>query len=176
MDGGFDVFEFNKNRYYHEDMNSERFEKWFIDVLPRLEDNCVIIMDNAPYHSRKAEKIPNNSWKKQTIIDWLLSKNIAFEDTLLKTELLQLVRQNKNEYDKYAVDELAKADNKSILRLPPYHCELNPIKLIWAQVKNFIAKENKTFNMSHLKDLCWKVLAELALKNGKIAFNMVQMK
>ena len=40
VDGGLDVFESNKNKDYHEDMNSERFEKWFADVLPRLEDNC----------------------------------------------------------------------------------------------------------------------------------------
>ena len=72
-------------------------------------------MDNAPYHSRKAEKMLNNSGEKQTIIDWLLSKYIAFEDGLLKAEQLQLVRQNKNMYDKHAVDELAKADNKTIL-------------------------------------------------------------
>ena len=55
MDGGLDVFESNKNKDYHEDMNSERFEKWFADVLPRHEDNCVIVMNNAPYH-RKAKK------------------------------------------------------------------------------------------------------------------------
>ena len=70
---------------------------------------------------------------------------------MLKAELLQLVRQNKNKYDKYAVDELAKADNKTILRLPPYHCELNPIELIRAQVKNFVAKESKTFKMTHVR-------------------------
>ena len=129
-DGGLDAFESNKNKNYHEDMNSERFEKWFADVLPRLKDNCVIVIDNAPYHSRKAVKKNNNSWKKQTIIDWHLSKNIAFEDGLLKAELLQLVRQNKNKYDKYAVDEFAKADNKTVLRVTPYHCELNPIEQI----------------------------------------------
>ena len=69
MDGGLDIFESYKNKDYLKNMNSERFEKWFADVLLRLEENCVIVMDNAPYHSEKAEKIPNNSWKKQTVID-----------------------------------------------------------------------------------------------------------
>ena len=30
-----------------------------------------------------------------------------------------------------------------VLRLPPYHCELNAIELIWADEKNFVARENK---------------------------------
>ena len=34
MDGGLNVFKSNKNKGYHEDMNSKRFEKWFADVLP----------------------------------------------------------------------------------------------------------------------------------------------
>ena len=46
---------------------------------------------------------------KQLLISFY-QKISLFEDGLLKMELLQLVRQNKNKYDKYAVDELAKAD------------------------------------------------------------------
>ena len=167
VDEGLDIFESNKNKDYHEDMNSEKFEKWFTNILPLLEDNCVIVMDNAPYHSRKAEKIPNTSWKKQKIVDWLLTKNIKFEDGMLKAELLQLVKQNKSNYDKYIVDELAKAQNKNVLRLPPYHCELNPIELIWAQMKNFVAKENKTFKISHVKDLCMQSIKKIGGEEWK---------
>ena len=50
------------------------------------------------------------------------------------------MRQNKNKFDKHAVNELAKARNKTILRLLPYHCKLNPEELIWGQVKNLVAK------------------------------------
>lgn len=167
VDGGLDIFESNKNKDYHEDMNSERFEKWFADILPRLEDNCVIVIDNAPYHSRKSEKIPNRSWKKQKIIDWLITKNIDFEDDMLKAELLQLVNRNKNKYDKYAVDEMAKDQNKTVLRLPPYHCELNPIELIWAQIKDYVAKENKTFKMPHVKDLCMQSISRIGAEEWK---------
>ncbi|KAJ8983152.1 hypothetical protein NQ317_016251 [Molorchus minor] len=34
---------------------------------------------------------------------------------------------------------MAKARDVTILRLPPYHCELNPIELIWAQKKRIDA-------------------------------------
>lgn len=176
VDGGLDIFESNKNKDYHEDMNSERFENWFTKILSQLKNNCVIVMDNAPYHSRKVEKIPNTSWRKQQIVDWLLTKNIHFEEGLLKAELLQLVKQNKKKYEKYAVDELAKSQNKIVLRLPPYHCELNPIELIWAQVKNFIAKENNTFKLPLVKDLCLESIKRISLEEWKKCINHVTEK
>lgn len=41
----------------------------------------------------------------------------------------------------------------TVLRLPPYHCELNPIELVWAQVKVHVAMNNKTFKMAEVKGL-----------------------
>ena len=48
---------------------------------------------------------------------------------MLKTELLDLVRKNKAPHNKYIVDEMAQEQGK-LVRLPPYHCELNPIEFI----------------------------------------------
>ena len=36
-----------------------------------------------------------------------------------------------------------------VLRLPLYHCELNAIELIWADEKNFVARENKEMTIEH---------------------------
>lgn len=36
----------------------------------------------------------------------------------------------------------------TVLRLPPYHCELTAIELIWAQVKSDVARNNKTYQSS----------------------------
>ncbi|GBN42653.1 hypothetical protein AVEN_134327-1 [Araneus ventricosus] len=36
---------------YHEEMNSEVFKKWFLDLLRGLDEPCVIVIDNASYHS-----------------------------------------------------------------------------------------------------------------------------
>ena len=33
---------------------------------------------------------------------------------------------------KYAVDEMVKAAVHEIVRLPPYHCEINLIELTWS--------------------------------------------
>lgn len=37
-------------------------------------------MDNAPYHSVKTDTIPNMSWKKQKIIEWLENKGNIVND------------------------------------------------------------------------------------------------
>ena len=56
---------------YHEDMTASLFEKWFIEqLLPNIFPNSVIIMDNASYHSRLQNKVPNSSTKKEEIILW----------------------------------------------------------------------------------------------------------
>lgn len=48
---------------------------------------------------------------------------------------------------------MAKTQDKIVLRLPPYHCELNPIELIWADVKNYVAENNKTFKFADVKNI-----------------------
>ena len=54
---------------------------------------------------------------------------------------------------KYAVDEVAKLSGHEVVRLPLYHCELNPIELAWAQVEGYIKDNNKLFTLTHVKEL-----------------------
>lgn len=61
-------------------------------------------------------------------------------------QLLDIVKRIRPNYDKYVIDELAETHNRKILRLPPYHCELNPIELAWASVKSHIKKNNISYN------------------------------
>ena len=36
----------------------------------------------------------------------------------------------------YVIDKIVEEAGHRVLRLPPYHCQYKPIKLIWAQLKN----------------------------------------
>ena len=57
---------------YHDEMTSEHFEEWFHDLLmPNIPANSLIVMDNAPYHSRRLEPVPTMSSRKQIMQDWL---------------------------------------------------------------------------------------------------------
>lgn len=40
-----------------------------------------------------------------------------------------------------------------MLQLPPYHCELNAIKLIWANIKNYASANNRTFKLAEVREL-----------------------
>ena len=48
----------------------------------------------------------------------------------LKPELWQLARDKASQEPKYEVDDLIRSYGHVVLRLPPYHCELNPIERI----------------------------------------------
>lgn len=172
VEDGLLVFESKKTGDYHEEMNSQVFEEWFQKILPHLEDDCIIVLDNASYHTRKLEKNPTSATKKADIQNWLAIKDIPYQQDMVKAELLQLVKDNR-EQDKYVVDELAKTAGRTVLRLPPYHCELNPIELIWAQIKGEVARKNVTFKFSDLKPLFDQAVRNVTSENWRKAFGHV---
>lgn len=153
VDGGLLCFVSGSSGDYHEDMNGDVYEKWFKETLSRLDPNSVIVLDNASYHSRKKNKAPSTATKKEDIKIWLRSNNISFEDDMVRAELLSIVKRHKTHYETYVIDDIAQAAGHKVLRLPPYHCELNPIELVWAQVKGFVASHNKSFKMAEIKTL-----------------------
>lgn len=140
-------FESKKNTQdYHDEMNGRTFRDWFKDVLRKLKDNAVIIMDNAPYHSVRKKKFPNsNTWKAD--ISWLENKGEVVNATMIIPELIGIVERLRPMYSQYVIDEMALEQNKVVLRLPPYHCELNPMELAWSVVKNHVMSINKTFKL-----------------------------
>ncbi|KAE9521448.1 hypothetical protein AGLY_018148 [Aphis glycines] len=154
VDNGLLCFESKKNsRDYHDEMNGQTFYEWMENILPRLKDNCVIVMDNASYHSVKLDKAPTASTKKADIIHWLENKGEVVDRTMIIRELLDIVKKIKPQHDKFVIDEIANAQNKTILRLPPYHCELNPIELAWSSIKNHVKMNNTTFKLPDVKKL-----------------------
>ncbi|VDH88880.1 Hypothetical predicted protein [Mytilus galloprovincialis] len=138
------IFESKTNSSdYHDEMNSEHFTEWFRDTLiPRLSPQSVVVMDNAPYHSHldPESRAPSTGANKPGISAWLDKNNVHYDPKMKKTGLLDLVNQHKPQ-KKYVIDELAKAHGHVVLRLPPYHCELNPIEMVWSDLKGFVARK-----------------------------------
>nr|XP_049694765.1 uncharacterized protein LOC126054218 isoform X1 [Helicoverpa armigera] len=132
----------NKNDDYHSEMNKYNFTKWVTEkLIPNLREPSIIVMDNAPYHSVVLNKAPTSGSKVAEIKLWLLDNNITFEDSLRKPQLLMLVKQHKPE-PIYEIDHILGDHGHTVVRLPPYHCDLNPIELIWGIAKHKIASVN----------------------------------
>ncbi len=126
-------------------------------------------MDNASYHSVKSEKTPTSASKKAEMQDWLKAQNVQFSSNLKKADLYEIIKQYKPRFQKYRMDEIAKKDGHDILRLPPYHCDLNPEELIWAQIKRYVAVHNKTFNIKDIHKLFDESLEKVTPKDWENA-------
>uniref|UniRef100_A0A6P7GZG8 Uncharacterized protein LOC114342564 n=1 Tax=Diabrotica virgifera virgifera TaxID=50390 RepID=A0A6P7GZG8_DIAVI len=127
---------------YHQDITGELFESWFKNnLLPNLADNSVIVLDNASYHSRQLKKIPNKYSRKDELQDFLLSQDLYFEDWYTKDQLVEVLN-TKLFVKEYIIDNAASKNGHTTLRLPPYYCVLNPIELLWSQLKYNVRQKN----------------------------------
>lgn len=116
-----------KKGYYNEEMFSNHFEKCSSIIKP----NSIIIMDNASYHLMKVKKkFLTKSCAKNSIQEWLSQKKVNWSKYVIKVELLQKVYKVNHFFDKYRVKAIAEKYRDTILRLLPYHCELNKIEMI----------------------------------------------
>lgn len=131
-----------KSGDYHHEMNNANFKKWVIEkLLPNLHEDTIIVMDNAPYHSICINKCPNLNTKKGDMQKWLTENNIEYNEGFTKPQLYELIKRHKPAPE-YEIDNLLKNHGHTILRLPPYHCDLNPIEMIWSSMKRHVADHN----------------------------------
>ena len=147
VDGAGLVFKSKTNLAdYHNKMNSEHYVEWL------TEQPSVIILDNASYHNKQKDKPPTSNSRKDEIREWLDKHNIQYSDKDIKTTLLGLIKQHRPK-PLYLTDKAIHEHGHLVLRLPVSHCELNPIELAWASVKDYVAKHNKHYNMGEVERL-----------------------
>lgn len=135
---------------------TDSYEHWLVEkLLPKMPPNSVIVTDtNTLYHKKKENTIPSCSWKKEEIKNWLLSQNISIGDISHKKELLSLVKNiTPLSSAKLRINEIAKEKGIEILRVPPFHYELNPLNMIWAQLKHYVKTNMKSFKIKKIKEL-----------------------
>ncbi|XP_065204147.1 uncharacterized protein LOC135834240 [Planococcus citri] len=130
---------------YHGQMNADMFFKWITTkLIPSLPSNSVVVMDNAAYHNALLEKVPNKYSLKAVMKEWLRSRDIPFDENMLRHELYALIEQNKPKEKKYVIDEIMRKAGHIVLRLPPYMCELNIIEMVWCRIKTKVREMNIT--------------------------------
>ena len=75
------------------------------------------------------------------MIQFLNERNIPVPRTANKDQVFSIIK-NQQFQSVYAVEELCLQQGVEILRLPPYHCMLNPIELAWSSLKRLVRKLN----------------------------------
>jgi len=168
LPGGLLCFESKTNSSdYQDEMNGNNFTEWFESILPYLEPNSIIVMDNAPYHSVESEKIPSFTSTKSEILNWLNSKGIIFNRPMLKPQLLVKVHELRPRFTSFIIDNLARNSGHIVLRLPPYHHEFNPIDLAWAMVKGYVKQTSTIFKVDDFRQVLNKAIEQVTSENWK---------
>nr|CAD7430389.1 unnamed protein product [Timema monikensis] len=64
---------------------------------------------------------------------------------------------------RYKIDEMVRECEPQVLRLPPYHCQYNPIELVWANCKGYYKKHTgrNKFDVAAVKALWQEALARV---------------
>lgn len=152
-----------KDADYHTEMNASVFLDWMERrVLPAMPANAVIVIDRASYHrTLTPDSQPvRSTWKKAALIEWLVTRNIVAEgmstaddyNKMTRPEIYKICRENAPT-PVYQVCELAKRFGCDALFLPVGHPELNPIELVWARLKVYIAQRNVNFSLNDVERL-----------------------
>ncbi|XP_042148674.1 uncharacterized protein LOC121837192 [Ixodes scapularis] len=177
VEGAADFFRAKKgnNADYHSEMDGTYFEGWFSSqLLPKIPPSSIIVMDNAPYHSVALEKASTSSARKADIQAWLTKKGILWSWDIVRAELLELSKKVNTPGTVYRIDTLAAVHSHEVLRLPPYHCEFNPIELVWSKVKGYVASKKKLFTLQEVERLLPEALASVTQEDWRNCCTHVQ--
>ena len=69
----------------------------------------------------------------------------------VKTRVVKLAKAHKKT-KQFHIDKYLESKGHVCLRLPPYHPQLNPIELVWAEIKRIVALKNTTFKIKDIEN------------------------
>lgn len=149
-----------KSGDFRDNVNYENYTEWIrSQLIPNLPPNAVLVIDNASCHNKQYDPAPTSNAKKADMQQRLMEKGIAYEESMLKPQLYKLIKLSKEQHKKYSIDQILAENNHSVLRLPPYHPELNPIEMVWAAIKVYVAS----------KDIKWNATSVIELVKEKVS-------
>jgi transposase len=83
---------------------------------------------------------------------------------MCKPELYSLIKLRKPLIKTFKIDALFAEHGHSALRLSPYHPDLNPTELIWASVKEYVARKSVSFYLDDAMKLAEEGRIELEVQ------------
>ncbi|XP_050064912.1 uncharacterized protein LOC126553843 [Aphis gossypii] len=145
-------------------MNGDSFYEWFCGILPLLDDNSIIEMDNASYHSVKLDPAPTMAWQKHKIIQWLEDKNVVVDTKMVKLELMQKVKEIRTTENMVGGKNHVKQNNITFKLNDKRQLLIDGVQRVtpemWANfTKHTISEEDKMWDIESITD---EMLDELA--------------
>ncbi|XP_063368674.1 uncharacterized protein LOC134657050 isoform X2 [Cydia amplana] len=123
-----------------DNMNFNKYKKWLTNqLLPNLPENAAIVMNNQ---NCVFENCPDPNSTKSFMHVWLTERNIEYEETMNKVELYDLILKGKGTFKSHTIEEIVRSKGFQVLRLPPYHPDLNPMEHIWRVLKKDVVLKN----------------------------------
>lgn len=149
---------------YHSNMNAGNYQKWIKEkLLPNLPPQSVLVVDNASYHNVVSDPVPASNSKKADMLAWLNKYNTSYPEKNIKPILYDIIKKNKSNHVQFVLNKILEDHGHSVLRLPPYHPELNPIELLWGIIKGKVASQNVKFNLKIVEELVRKEAESISL-------------
>jgi len=148
-------------------MNYANYKKWLQEKLnPNLEFKSVFVVDNASYHNVQLNQHPTSNARKGEMLFWLDKHGIRYSSDITKAELYDLIKMHKPQYVTFAIGCLLAEHGHTVIRLPPYYPDLNPIEKIWGFVKTRIAAKSVTFKLRDVQQLAEQNFATVTKEVG----------
>ena len=109
-------------------MNHAYF-KWLQEkLIPNLESKSVTVVDNASYHNVQINRHPTSNARKGEMLFWLDKHDVWHSSGMTKVELYDFIKMHKPQHETLAIDCLLADHGHTVIRLPAYHPDLNPIE------------------------------------------------
>lgn len=164
-----------KQRDYHKSFSSVNFYEYFtgkglvqcdghaVGMVEQFEmefgrtKKALFILDNASYHKTISNFPPGTATKA------VIAAFLGVPDTTKTKAMLLLDLASRKLNEKADIVKYAESRGHAVLFTPPYHSDLQPIELYWADIKNEVSRSYSNERpMSVLKTL----LSELFVKYG----------
>ena len=156
-------------------MNQVNHMKWLQEkLIPNLESKSVIVVDNASYHNVQLNRHPTSNARKGEMLFWVDKRDIRYSSDMANAELYDLIKMHKPQYGTFAIDCLLADHGHPVLRLPPYHPDLNPIEKIWGIVKTRTAATNVNVKLRDVPQLAEQNFAAVTVEEWAAACRHVK--
>lgn len=122
--------------------NAENYVNWFrFQLPPNLNKPSIIILDNAAYHKTLPADTPHtHKMRKADVLAALYRHGVSYDARITAIEAKRILKQWQNNNIRIEIEQLATDVGHSVLFTPPHFSDLQPIEMVWARIKDAVAR------------------------------------